>query len=342
VGAVALLCAIALLAAAMIPGVDSAASIAARARRDVASTTGSGRRSVRETRVVGSSLAAGRYAAVATAIENGVVGHGHYVSNLEPIDWHRIRRPIARYKLYAVRWAARLGRDVRSLTAALRAGERRAGERDWTVAFADYLHLGAVYGFLPDGLEDRLAEMPPSTGSSRFPGLHRIEKGLWTGQPPRSLVPAARAVSRAVVTLRHAIPSIWVGSFDYTLRGHEIMEDAQRDLMSGLEVPWSHSGVAATAASLAAEREVIRTLTPVLRGRNNTLGVAQYWLARMARALDRVRRPDGTYPTLDELSQSQRALLQGTLAGTCAALSAVPDTLELNPLPRIPRDPAAP
>ena len=42
-----------------------------------------------------------------------------------------------------------------------------------------------------------------------------------------------------------------IDALDYATRGHEIVEDAQRDLMSGVDVPWSHQGVLGTAAALA-------------------------------------------------------------------------------------------
>ena len=340
VAAILLLSAVVLVAAAIIPGSHSQGSSPAKAVRAVARQTSTDRQPTREKKVVGSGLSARKYAAVATAIENGINGRGQYVSDLEPISWRRVQGPVAEYKRYAERWAARLSRSVRSLTGALRADDRGSSERAWVVCFDDYLHLGAVYGFIPARLDDALAEVPPSDGSARFPGLHMIEKGLWTGRSPRSLLPVAVAISRATQRLRRTIPGLWVGSFDYILRAHEIMEDAQRDLMSGSEVPWSRQGVSATAAALVAERKVIQTLAPLLTGRDNTLGVARYWLGRMASALAQVRRSDGRYPSLDQLTTAQRELVSATLAATCNALSAVPDTLELHSTPDIPRDPA--
>lgn len=341
--AVALLCAVVLVAAAVIPGSHAQGNSNGRALRAVAGRQSNDRRSVRETKVVGSGLSARRYAAVAAAIENGVNGRGQYVSDLEPISWRRVLAPIAEYKRYAERWAIRLGRSLRPLTAALRADHRGAAERAWVVSFDDYLHLGAVYGFIPARLDGALAEVPSSGGRGgrgRFPGLHMIERGLWTGRSPRSLVPVAAAIARATTTLRHTIPGMWVGAFNYILRAHEIMEDAQRDLMTGAEVPWSGQGVSATAAALVADRKVIETLAPLLTGRDNTLGVARYWLARLARVLRTVRRPDGRYPALGQLTTAQRELVAGALAGACDALAAVPDTLELHGTPTTPRDPA--
>jgi hypothetical protein len=329
----------ALLAAAIVPGSHASGGREGQAVAAVAGRGASGTEPIRAAKVFDSNISARRYGTRAAQMENGVNGSGTLISDLSPVRGRRFYRPIAEYRRYAERWAARLGRALGPLIADLRDGDRAGARRDWTRAFSDYLHLGAVYGLLPGRLENRLAEVPPSSGDDHFPGLHRIEQGLWTGQSPPSLVPVATAVSRAVVTLRRVLPTVRVTAFDYILRAHEIMEDAQRDLMSGDDVPWSGEGVLGTAAALTAGREVMHTIAPILDGRENTLGVADYWLARLSRVFAQVRRPNGTYPTLGQLSRRRHELIDGTLAGTCTALSAVPDTLALHTIPAIPRIP---
>ena len=145
--------------------------------------------------------------------------------------------------------------------------------------------------------------MPQSLSEQRFAGLHRIEKGLWTGQPTRSLLPVVSALRSAVVALRHTLPSVAFDPLDYAARAHEILEDAQRDLMSGAQVPWSGAGVLGTVAGVAATQEVIRTLAPLLQGRDNTLVESENWLAQLRQTLNRVRLRDGQWPTLAQLSQ---------------------------------------
>jgi high-affinity iron transporter len=325
-----------LLAAAVIPGAHSTAAPIGAARRSVVNASpGAPAPAPVAAKVADSSIAARRYGTQVAQMENGVNGNGQYISDLSPLAPGQFARPVAEYRAYAERWAVRLGLATQTLSASLRAGDRTAARHAWTVAFSDYLHLGAVYGLLPASLNDRLAEVPPSTGDTTFPGLHRIEKGLWTGQAMHALVPVSVAVSRAIATLRHVLPRTPITPLVYATRAHEILEDAQRDLLSGTEVPWSHEGVLGTEAGLAVTRKVISTLVPLLNGRDNTLGTVQYWLAHLGTALASVRRADGTYPTLGELSPTQRQLIDGTLAGTDTALSAIPGTLEVVPTPTI-------
>ncbi len=129
----------------------------------------------------------------------------------------RGRRPAGRAALRRPRRRrARLGHRVRRLPASRR-GLRPAARRP-----------------------QRPAGRGPAVARRRthFPGLHRIEKGLWTGAPPRSLVAGRRRRSAARrSTLRRTLPTVPIPPLDYATRAHEILEDAQRDLMSGIQVP---------------------------------------------------------------------------------------------------------
>ena len=337
---VVLLALAALAAAALIPGSHSAGS-SSLARSSVVAGGSPANPLHHQAKVYDSNVAASKYGTQVAARENGVNAKGQLISDLAPLRPRQFDRPVSEYRGYAERWAVSLGRDVAPLTAALRAGHRARARRDWSTAFADYLHLGAVYGLLPAGLDDRLAEVPPASDDRDFPGLHRIEQGLWTGQSLRSLVPVSTRLRRAAVTLRHTLPTVAISPLEYATRAHEILEDAQRDLMSGTEVPWSHQGVLGTAAALTATDRVIATLVPLLNGRDNTLGTTRYWLAELSHALAAVRRRDGTYPTLGRLSPARRERIDATLAGALGALSAVPGTLETKQIPEIPSIPKA-
>ena len=329
----------ALAAAALIPGSHSTRSQQFSVRSVAAKGSTADPLGVRVTKVVGSNVPAAKYGTIDSQREQGVNSSGQMTSDLTPLPARWFNRPEAAYRRYAERWSVKLANSLPALHSALAAGRRGAAQRAWATSFGDYLHLGAVYGLLPDDLNDQLAGIPESLGDQHFGGLHRIEKGLWSGASPRSLVPVARALAGTVTNLRRALPHVPITPLDYATRAHEILEDAQRDLMSGTQVPWSKAGVLGTAAGLAVTREVISTLVPLLQGRDNTLAEVQNWLLRMQQAFDAVKRPDGTWPTLNQLSESQRERLDGTLAGTLVALSGVPGTLETTTIPNIPKIP---
>ena len=358
VALVVLLALAALAAAALIPGSHTSAGNDL-ARRSVAAPSAASNGPALVKKVFDSNIAANKYGSKIAAMENGVDSSGNYVSDLSPLPVSAFRRPVAEYRRYAERWAATLGRQVTPLTAALRAGDRTRARREWEAAFADYLHLGAVYGLLPGDLDDRLAGLPGLTGDRHFAGLHRIEMGLWTNEPAHSLVGLSTRLSAAVKRLRAELPTlainpkstrvrlrrglvaVTVDPLDYVTRAHEILEDAQRDLMSGVDVPWSGQGVLGTAAGVAATRELLSTLKPLMVGRGNAYGTSEYWLARLRTALRSVRLSNGEWPSLHRLAPRQLQLIDGTLAGTLTALQQIPGTLETTNIPDIPTDPAS-
>jgi len=344
-GAVALLAIAALVAAAVLPGSHHSSADNALAQRAVATPTTSSDGPARVKKVFDSPISAKRYGTQVAQMENGYNASGP-VSDLSPLSVSAFNRPVAVFRRYAERWAATLGHDVVPLTAALRAGNRGLARRDWAAAFSDYLHLGAVYGLLPGDLNNDLAGMPGEIGDPHFVGLHRIEMGLWTHRPVASLAPLGVKLSSAVDRLRAELPTaavdpqsthvrltrglvaVTVDPLDFTLRIHEILEDAQRDFMSGLDVPWSGAGVLATAAGVAATKELLSTVKPIMTGRGNAYGNSEYWLERLGRVFDSVRRRNGSYPSLHQLTSGQLQLIDGTLAGTLTALDQVPGTLE--------------
>ncbi len=355
-GAVVLLAIAALIAAAVIPGSHHTVGEPADAQRAVAAPTPASHAPARVTKVFDSTVAANRFGTQDAARENGYDANGP-VSDLTPVRASAFDHPVAMYRRYAERWAATLGHHVVSLTVALRAGNRRLARTDWMTAFSDYLHLGAVYGLLPGDLNDDLAGMPGTIGDRHFVGLHRIEMGLWTDQSVRSLAPLAVKLGYAVGRLRAELPTaavdpqsthvrlarglvaVTVDPLDFTLRIHEILEDAQRDFMSGLDVPWSGAGVLATAAGVAATKELLSTVEPIMTGRGAAYGTSEYWLNRLSHALDRVRRRDGSYPSLHQLEPEQLQLIDGTLAGTLTALDQVPAALETQAFTTFPKIP---
>jgi hypothetical protein len=344
-GGVALLAIVALVAAAVIPGSHGSSPDDDVAVQAVAAPTSSHTGHPRVTKVFDSSISARSYGTKVAQRENGYNASGP-VSDLSPLSVSAFEHPVAVYRRYAERWAATLGHAVVPLTVALRAGNRGLARRAWATAFSDYLHLGAVYGLLPGDLNNDLAGMPGEIGDRHFVGLHRIEMGLWTHEPVTSLAPLGVKLSSAVKRLRVGLPTatvdpqsthvrlvrglvaVTVDPLDFTLRIHEILEDAQRDFMSGLDVPWSGAGVLATAAGVAATKELLSTVKPIMAGRGNAYGTSVYWLGRLGRVFNSVRRRGGSYPTLHQLTPAQLQLIDGTLAGTLTALDQVPGALE--------------
>ena len=93
-----------------------------------------------------------------------------------------------------------------------------------------------------------------STGSapSDFSGLHRLEYGLWHGQSAASLVPVVIVLARDVATVqRNLISDDLAGDpTNLPIRAHEILEDALRDHLSGVDDEGSDDAYPETYADL--------------------------------------------------------------------------------------------
>ncbi|HWH20144.1 MAG TPA: EfeM/EfeO family lipoprotein [Solirubrobacterales bacterium] len=285
----------------------------------------------RITKVVGTNVSAARYGEEVAALEDfGENLAGEKVSDLSPIPAARFKQPVKEYKAYAHAWIGRTIGAARALGEALEGGSRADAQRAWDKAWGDYMHLGADYGLFGD-LEEELdgtAGGPETSAKDpNFVGFRRLEWGLWTGRPLGSLTSYDDRLVHDLKRLRAAVPEVEIDALDYATRGHEIIEDAQRDLMSGMDVPWSHQGVLGTAAALASVEEVFRTLKPLLSGREDTEGEVANWLHRLHQLFDSMRR-HGTYPTLPQMSEQEHERFNGYVAGALSALQMVPSSLE--------------
>ncbi|MGD1056602.1 MAG: EfeM/EfeO family lipoprotein [Solirubrobacteraceae bacterium] len=298
----------------------------------------------RLSKVYGTNIPASRYGTeIADLEDEGTNLAGEQVSDLSPIPPSEFTRPENEYRAYAQRWVTNALSGASSLGRALVAGNRAAAQAAWGVAWSDYLHLGAVYGLFAqqnqaiDGIPGAL---PGGTSDLRFVGLHRIEMGLWTGQNLASLIGYDKLLEADLKRLHGVVAHAQFTPLEYATRSHEIIEDAQRDLLSGMDVPWSKQGVLGTAAGLAATEEVFHTLEPLISGRENTEGEVRYELLTLSGLLASIRhRHHGIYPSLTELGSYEHEQLNGYVAGTLSALEQMPGVLETEVRRRVPKLP---
>ncbi|MGA9876906.1 MAG: EfeM/EfeO family lipoprotein [Solirubrobacteraceae bacterium] len=299
---------------------------------------------VRITKVYGSNIPARVYGTeIADLEDQGLNTRGEMISELSPLPAREFVGPVAAYKAYAEHWTVIAEREAHVLRSTLAAGTRSSAQAAWRATWGAYLHLGAVYGLFGN-LNQEIDGLPAGLLSGgkadrHFTGLHRIEMGLWTGAQPQSLVGFATALTGDLKRLRAILPSVEIDPLEYATRAHEILEDAQRDLLSGTHVPWSGEGVLGTAAGLAATQEVVHTLQPLLQGRENTEADVRSELLLLSAAIASIRHNHHGLPPLTQLTMREHELLNGTLAGALGALELLPGTLETKTAPPIPKIP---
>jgi high-affinity iron transporter len=263
-------------------------------------------------------------------------------SDLERLRPSQFDKPIAEYRVYSEGQAKQVQGAVDRLRAALAAGDVAAAKAAWFDAYDHYLRLGAAYGALgklDEEIDGNPGRLPGDTHSPEFTGLHRIEMGLWEGEAPARLIAPTDYLAAKVKGLRVAVRKIAISPLVYATRAHEILEDAQRDMLSGVDAPWSGAGLRATFDSLAATEAVIGTLRPLLNGRDSTVEPVEVEMARFRQVLRRVRREHGgEWPRLEALTPMQHQRVDGQLGSLLERLDAVPGALEVKrpkPVPTI-------
>jgi iron uptake system EfeUOB component EfeO/EfeM len=264
-------------------------------------------------------------------------------ADLQPLPASAFKAPVARYRAYSIRQARALAGDVRALRAALGRGDRAGAERAWASAYDHYLLIGAAYGALGEldqAIDGTPGGLPGGPRDPRFTGLHRVEHLLWTGAPLAAVRPWARRLAADVAKLPRALGKVRIDPLTYATRAHEILEDAQRDMLSGRAAPWSGAGVEATADGLQATNTVLRTLRGVLAGRGDVLPQVDGRLAQLGKELAALRRAHGgRLPTLQQLRPREREQLDGALGASLEVLAGVPGALETQLPPVVPKLP---
>jgi iron uptake system EfeUOB component EfeO/EfeM len=300
----------------------------------------------RLSKVYGTSTPASRYGTeVADLEDDGTNLAGEQISELSPLPASAFTAPENEYRAYARHWISSALADAASLRDALAGADRQAAIAAWEATWSDYLHLGAVYlsgeaATLNHAIDGTPGGLPEGSSDPRFTGLHRIEMGLWSGANLRALISYDSRLESELERLRGVVARVQITPLEYATRSHEIVEDAQRDLLSGMDVPWSRQGVLGTAAGLAATEEVFHTLEPLLSGRENTEGEVRTELGMLSGVLAAIRhRHDGRYPSLAELGSYEHEQLNGYTAGALSALEEMPGTLETEARPPVPKLP---
>jgi high-affinity iron transporter len=255
---------------------------------------------------------------------------------VKPVTVQELTGPNRKYEAYAADDLQTLAGAVATLAKDLRSGNLTAARTDWLAAQLDWEKAGASYdsfgddGLAVDGLPGGLVN---GVNDKAFTGLHRLEYGLWHDQSAASLLPVASALARNVTTVQKDLTSADLAGdpTNLPIRAHEILEDALRDHLSGLDDEGSGAPYPQTYADLQVTRVVLSELTPLINARAPKLLVtAQAQMNTLQQAL-LATRDHGRWTSLSAASLSARQHVDGAIGVLLETLSSVPDLLEVPP-----------
>lgn len=255
---------------------------------------------------------------------------------VRPVTVRELTPANDRYQAYAAARLADLARDVARIQADLRWGDRAGAKHDWLSAQLDWERVGASYnsfgdlGIAVDGLPDGL---PDGVADKDFQGLHRLEYGLWHGQSAAVLERVTATLARGVAAVRQNLGSDDLAGdpANLPLRAHEIVEDALRDHLSGMDDQGGGAAFAQTYADTQVARVLLGYLAPLIGERQPGL------VATITAQLDALRqallatRASGAWPSPAAAPPAARAHVNAATGAVLESLAAVPALLEVPP-----------
>jgi high-affinity iron transporter len=173
--------------------------------------------------------------------------------------------------------------------------------------------------------------LPKGVNDPGFIGLHRLEYGLWNGQGAAELLPVANQLAANVTAVRKNLSNDNLAGdpTQLPIRAHEILEDALRDHLSGVDDQGANAAYPMTYADLQVDEVVVGYLSSLISTRQpGLLQAIQSEQATLAQALLATR--SGSHwlaPT--QVSLSQRQAVDSAIGVLLESLSSVPDLLEV-------------
>lgn len=227
--------------------------------------------------------------------------------------------------------------NVTVLKADLARGDMEAAKADLLAAQMNWERVGASYfsfGEYGEAVSGLQLGLPGGVNDPDFKGLHRLEYGIYHGQPSATLIPIADQLLVDIKAVKDNLGSDDLAGdpANLPLRTHEILEDAQRDHISGIDDLGGGTAYPATAADIDITRTTLNSLAPLINDRSPQLvSTINTQLNALSDALNATRGPSGQWRAPAQVPAVQRQDVNAALGAVLETLSIVPALLEIPP-----------
>ncbi|HEX3787310.1 MAG TPA: EfeM/EfeO family lipoprotein [Pseudonocardiaceae bacterium] len=259
-----------------------------------------------------------------------ITGAGRTNPGAVPVTRTDLLPALQQYQAYLTAGVGTLVGRTDALDAAVKAAvasnNLTATKAAWLPAHLTYETLGAAYDAFGDfdgEINGTAAGLPGGVNDPGFTGFHRLEYGLYHGQTAADLVPVADQLDSDVHGLQAALPTIQPDALDIGLRAHEIIENSLQFELTGQTDYGSGTNLATVQANLTGDQEVLKVLRPTLAPRYPQLSDVDTWSARLQKLLTAQQHPNGSWTPVEQLSQTDREQLDGTLSELTELLAPV-------------------
>jgi high-affinity iron transporter len=255
---------------------------------------------------------------------------------IKPVTLGDITPPNKLYQVYAAAQLTDLAKAVTVIENDLRHNKIPQAKKDWLTAQLDWERVGASYdsfgdlGLAVDGTPDGL---PNGVNDAGFTGLHRLEYGLYNGQSAKELLPVTQTLAKNVATVQKNLTTDDEAGdpTQLPLRVHEIIEDALRDHLSGIDNQGAGEAYAMTYADTQVDKVVLGEEANLINERQPGLvATADSQLATLDQAL-LATQANGQWQSLTAVSLDQRSDVDAAIGALLETLAEVPNLLEVPP-----------
>ena len=258
-----------------------------------------------------------------------------------PVTATELEGPLHRYRGYVRGLLRRLRTQTASLATSIQGGDLHGAETDWLRAHLTWLEIGqddgayGAFGDLGRKIDGTAAGLVDGASDKDFTGFHRVEQDLWKEGDLKAATTGVAQLKLLVdhlagLSLQQEIPGDNSGLLNFSLRVHEVLEDALRDSLSGDDDYGSGTGLASIGADVTATGEFLSVLAPLIDRRRPTLvSTARRELDRLVAALGGGHSADGAWVAIAQLPISEREHVDGAIGAALETLAVVPDLLRI-------------
>jgi iron uptake system EfeUOB component EfeO/EfeM len=262
-------------------------------------------------------------------VTRSVAGCNYQLAELGPLDNYRVD---VVHELTTVR------ADLSALAWAISAGNLAQAESDWLTAHLEWLDIGqddgayGCFGELGGEIDGTAAGLIGGTASPQFTGFHKIELDLWTDANLAGAAADTATLEQLVKTLiaipiGTELPGTGAGIANWVLRPHEVLEDALRDTLTGDDDYGSGTGLASITADVAAVRQLLGLLAPVLDPlAPHLVARANGELGAILSVVDQTQI-NGTWVAVSDLPALARERVDAAVDAALETLAPVPDLI---------------
>lgn len=247
---------------------------------------------------------------------------------VRPVNQHDVIPPTLAYQKWVSGGFGDVVRKADTLRAAVDDGDLSAARTAWLPAHLAFSRLGGAYGAFGDlggavdGTDAGLPGGARAVHSADFTGFHRVEYGLWHGEPAKSLRGPADQLAKDIRALRAEWADTRMDPLDTGLRAHEITEDSIQSDLTGRSDFGSGTSLATARAGLDGTAELLKVLRPLLASRDPQLPLIDSKLATARQDLDALRKHGG-WRAPGTLTRAERQRINGDFGDLAEQLASV-------------------